>query len=144
MPGGSHVDVAHSFSGGDKYVGDYLRSEFLRTVSRLNASILVRHRSSNDSAVRSATPPSARTSPGRVLDRLERNNLLVIPLDRRGEWYRYHHLFRDLLQTELQRREPEILRATPVLQPGTRQWLPPGAIADVQDAGDPFKSHASC
>jgi LuxR family maltose regulon positive regulatory protein len=28
---------------------------------------------------------------------------LLVPLDRRGEWYRYHHLFRDMLLAELER-----------------------------------------
>ena len=32
---------------------------------------------------------------------LARSNLLLVPLDRRGEWYRYHHLFRDMLLAEL-------------------------------------------
>ena len=45
----------------------------------------------------------------RMLDRLERRNLLVIPLDNRGRWYRFHHLFRELLHAELLRREPEIV-----------------------------------
>jgi LuxR family transcriptional regulator, maltose regulon positive regulatory protein len=37
------------------------------------------------------------------------SNLLLVPLDRRGEWYRYHHLFRDMLLAELERREPGLL-----------------------------------
>ena len=43
-----------------------------------------------------------------VLERLERANRFVVPLDRRGEWYRYHHLFAELLRTELERAEPEV------------------------------------
>ena len=34
---------------------------------------------------------------------------LLVPLDRRGEWYRYHHLFRDMLLAELHRREPGLI-----------------------------------
>ena len=49
------------------------------------------------------------TSSARMLHRLERHNLLVVPLDRRGEWYRYHHLFRELLQAELRRNTPELV-----------------------------------
>jgi LuxR family maltose regulon positive regulatory protein len=41
-----------------------------------------------------------------VLADLAGANLPLVPLDRRGEWYRYHHLFRDMLLAELQRREP--------------------------------------
>ncbi len=37
---------------------------------------------------------------------LAQSNLLLVPLDRRGQWYRYHHLFRDMLLAELERTEP--------------------------------------
>ena len=46
---------------------------------------------------------------------LVRSNLLLVPLDRRGERYRYHHLFRDMLWAELHRLEPGLI---PVLQRG--------------------------
>ena len=42
------------------------------------------------------------------LETLARSNAFVVPLDDRGEWYRYHHLFRDLLRNELERRHPEL------------------------------------
>jgi LuxR family maltose regulon positive regulatory protein len=38
-----------------------------------------------------------------VLEYLEKNNLFVIPLDNERQWYRYHHLFADLLRQLLQR-----------------------------------------
>jgi LuxR family maltose regulon positive regulatory protein len=40
-----------------------------------------------------------------------RSNLLLVPLDRRGEWYRYHHLFRDMLLAELKRQQPDLIPA---------------------------------
>ena len=57
---------------------------------------------------------------------LERSNLLLVPLDRRGDWYRYHHLFRDMLLAELHRQEPDLM---PVLQGRAAQWYraQPGA-----------------
>src|SRR6202044_4023040 len=45
-----------------------------------------------------------------VLEQMEARNLLVIPLDRHREWYRYHHLLRDLLQSELRRRDPDLVQ----------------------------------
>ncbi|MGI8716125.1 MAG: hypothetical protein ACR2NR_23675 [Solirubrobacteraceae bacterium] len=42
-----------------------------------------------------------------MLDQLERTNYFLIPLDPRREWYRYHHLFAELLRHELERRQPE-------------------------------------
>jgi ATP/maltotriose-dependent transcriptional regulator MalT len=41
------------------------------------------------------------------------SNLLLVPLDRRGQWYRYHHLFRDMLLAELHRLEPGLMPAGP-------------------------------
>jgi len=40
-----------------------------------------------------------------ILAGLARSNLLLVPLDRRDHWYRYHHLFRDMLLAELARIE---------------------------------------
>ena len=42
-----------------------------------------------------------------LLARLAEDNLFVTPLDDHGQWYRYHHLFRELLRAELDRREPD-------------------------------------
>jgi LuxR family maltose regulon positive regulatory protein len=50
---------------------------------------------------------------------LARSNLLLVPLDRRGEWYRYHHLFRDMLLAELERLEPGLI---PVLRRRAAGW----------------------
>jgi LuxR family maltose regulon positive regulatory protein len=43
----------------------------------------------------------------------------VVPLDRRGEWYRYHHLFRDMLLAELKRLEPSL---APALRRRAASW----------------------
>jgi LuxR family maltose regulon positive regulatory protein len=43
------------------------------------------------------------------LEKIERANLFLVPLDNRREWYRYHHLFRDLLQRELVENEPALV-----------------------------------
>ncbi len=44
-----------------------------------------------------------------MLERLERENLLVVPLDDERRWYRYHHLFADFLRGRLERERPEHL-----------------------------------
>ncbi len=73
-----------------------------------------------------------------MLEELENRNLLVIPLDARREWYRYHHLFRELLLAELVRREPEVV---PELHVRAAEWyeangMPEAAIDHAQAAGD--------
>ena len=44
-----------------------------------------------------------------LLERLRSRNLLVEPLDTRGEWYRYHPLFRQMLSAELRQNSPELI-----------------------------------
>jgi LuxR family transcriptional regulator, maltose regulon positive regulatory protein len=46
---------------------------------------------------------------GRLLQALARTNLFLLPLDERGEWYRFHHLFAQLLRVELEHREPGLI-----------------------------------
>ena len=44
-----------------------------------------------------------------VLEKIERENLFVVPLDMSRRWYRYHHLFGELLRAELHRLEPDLV-----------------------------------
>ena len=73
-----------------------------------------------------------------ILADLAGSNLLLVPLDRRGEWYRYHHLFRDMLLAELHRLEPGLI---PVLRRRAAGWylrngLPEEALEYSMAAGD--------
>ena len=54
-----------------------------------------------------------------ALDALARTNLFLLPLDDRRRWYRFHHLFAQLLRVELARREPE---AMPELHRRAHAW----------------------
>ena len=44
-----------------------------------------------------------------MLADLERGNLFVVPLDNKRQWYRYHHLFADVLQAHALAEQPEHL-----------------------------------
>ena len=72
------------------------------------------------------------------LEELARSNAFVVSLDDRREWYRYHHLFRDLLRAELNRRHPELLLVYLRRAAGwcERHGLPAEAFAYAQEAGD--------
>ena len=50
-----------------------------------------------------------RTDSAQMLEQLEHENLFVVALDHRRRWFRYHHLFREMLQGELEQREPELV-----------------------------------
>ena len=72
------------------------------------------------------------------LDALARSNAFVVPLDDRGGWYRYHHLFSDLLRAELNRRDPQLL---PVYLERAAEWCelhgsPDEAFAYAHESGD--------
>jgi LuxR family maltose regulon positive regulatory protein len=136
--GGSPASAGGAVTGDDRYVGDYLRSEVLDRVSPEEASFLT-HTSILDrmcgplcDAVVGVAGSAA------LLEQLERRNLLVVPLDRRREWYRYHQLFRELLVSELRRREPEVFIE---LHRRAAAWceangMPEIAIDQAQAAGD--------
>jgi LuxR family maltose regulon positive regulatory protein len=93
-----------SFSGDDRYIADYLIEEVLQRQPEpvrdflLKTSILERLCSPLCAALLDNT---SHESSDEQLSNLERSNLFIIPLDNRREWYRYHHLFAELLQQRL-------------------------------------------
>lgn len=79
-----------------------------------------------------------RTTASEIIDYLERANLFVTPLDHERQWYRYHHLFADLLRARLRQRWPERVDD---LQRRAAQWhrekgLVAEAIAYALEADD--------
>jgi LuxR family maltose regulon positive regulatory protein len=101
--------TAASFAGDDRFVSDYFRSEHLSHVSPKQLRFLTR-----SALLHRMTGPLCdavleRTDSARMLESLEQANLFVVALDHHREWYRYHHLFKDMLRSELERREPELV-----------------------------------
>jgi LuxR family transcriptional regulator, maltose regulon positive regulatory protein len=96
-----------ALTGEDRQIGDYLHEvlteqpEELRDFM-LRTSILERFCASLCVAV------TGDGNAGEQLARVERSNLFVVPLDARREWYRYHHLFAELLRHELVRASPDL------------------------------------
>jgi LuxR family maltose regulon positive regulatory protein len=109
--GGSVSQAAVSFSGDDRVVSEYMESEFLEKTPAHQRAFLTRssalQRMSGPLCEAALDLPDAATT----LADLARSNLLFVPLDRRGQWYRYHHLFGDMLRAELARREPAVMPA---------------------------------
>ncbi len=67
------------------------------------------------------------TGSAQTLDTLARTNSFLVPLDRQGEWYRYHHLFGELLRKELERSEPEVV---PELNARAMAWCIDNDLAE--------------
>ena len=136
--GGSLPGMAASFGGDDRFVADYVESEFLARIPPSQRAFLTRtavlERMSGPLCAAVLELPGA----GAVLAELASSNLLLVPLDRRGQWYRYHHLFRDMLRAELERDEPALV---PVLRRRAAGWcqrhdLPEEALEYAMAAGD--------
>src|SRR6266568_1060569 len=107
--GGPLASAAVSFGGDDRLVSQYMESEFLARISRRRRAFLTRTAVLERMSGSLCDAVLERTGSAGVLADLERSNLLLVPLDRRGQWYRYHHLFRDVLLAELERLEPGMM-----------------------------------
>jgi LuxR family maltose regulon positive regulatory protein len=127
-----------SFAGSDRRVVDYLAAEVLGEQREaalsflLQTSVLDKFCAPLCDAVTGARDSRA------MLDRIERVNYFLIPLDPSHEWYRYHHLFGELLQHELERREP---RRSAELHNRAGRWfldagMVPEAIGHLTAAGE--------
>jgi LuxR family transcriptional regulator, maltose regulon positive regulatory protein len=127
-----------SFAGDDRQIVDYLGVEVLDRqppeVRRflLRTSVLDRLCGDLCDAVVEDSGSDA------MLARLERANLFLVPLDTRRRWYRYHHLFADLLRRELTLDEPTLV---PRLHRRASAWcraegIVPDAIRHAMAAGD--------
>jgi LuxR family maltose regulon positive regulatory protein len=99
-----------AFSGSNRHVLDFLAEEVLERQPRDVSGFLL-----TTSVLESMSAPLCDALTGRndgqgMLERLERENLFVVPLDDERRWYRYHHLFADVLRSRLQREQPERIR----------------------------------
>jgi LuxR family transcriptional regulator, maltose regulon positive regulatory protein len=127
-----------AFSGDDRYIVDYLIDEVLERQPAplrrflLQTSILERLTGPLCDAVTGEQDGRA------ALERLERGNVFVVRLDDRRQWYRYHHLFADVLQARLR---DELPGEVGVLHRRASEWYeqdgqPADAIRHAQAAGD--------
>ncbi len=126
------------FAGDDRYVVDYLMEEVLRRQPEdvrsflLETSILARMSGPLCDAV------TRRDRGAATLEALDRGNLFLVPLDDRRQWYRYHHLFGDVLLARLRdERSDEV----PDLHRRASDWLElngerPEAIRHAMAGGD--------
>ncbi len=109
---GSQPHAAHfidSITGSYHYILDYLLEEVLNRQSKeiqdflLCTAILDRFNGQLCDAI------LARTGSQSILEQLDHANLFLIPLDRERRWFRFHHLFAELLRVRLQAAQPETI-----------------------------------
>jgi LuxR family maltose regulon positive regulatory protein len=108
-----------NLTGDDRHAAEYLHLELLSRMSASDARFL-KYTSVLDRMCGGLCDAVLQTTRSALtLESLERSNGFVVPLDRRGEWYRYHHLFGDLLRNELARSEPDMHQ---VLSARAMEW----------------------
>ena len=126
------------FSGSHRYVLDYLTQEVLdRQPQELRGFLL------ETSVLERLSGPLCEAVTGRadsqeLLEQVERANLFLVPLDEVRGWWRYHHLFADLLRARLAQEQPERL---PGLHRAAAAWgeqhgLVDDAVRHALAAGD--------
>lgn len=127
-----------AFTGSHRFILDYLVEEVLQTQPAIIQQFLLQtavleqlHGPLCDAVVGmedwhletntdpSPIPPSPSLSGTQILAELERVNLFIVPLDDERRWYRYHHLFADLLRARLQQLHPELI---PTLHRRAAAW----------------------
>jgi LuxR family maltose regulon positive regulatory protein len=89
------------FSASHTHVADYLTTEVLDILAADVRSFLLRTSVLSRFTSKLCDQVLETTDAAETLAAIARSNLFLVPLDGRGEWYRYHHLFRELLLTEL-------------------------------------------
>jgi LuxR family transcriptional regulator, maltose regulon positive regulatory protein len=115
------------FSGSHRYVLDYLTEEVLdRQPQPLRGFLL------QTSVLERLSGPLCEAVTGRadsqaLLEQMERANLFLLPLDEVRGWWRYHHLFADLLRARLAREQPERL---PELHRAAAVWCEQHGLVD--------------
>jgi len=116
-----------AFSGGHRYVLDYLAEEVLDRQPEpvrgflLETSVLDRLCGGLSDAV------TGRGGSQQLLEAVERANLFLVPLDEVRGWWRYHPLFADLLRVRLAQEQPERL---PGLHRAAASWCERHGLAD--------------
>ncbi len=128
--GEAQIDrFVNSFAGSHRYVLDYLTDEVLERqppdVQRflLHTCILDRLTGSLCGAL------TGREDGAEMLERLEAGNLFLVPLDGERRWYRYHHLFAELLRSRLEEAQRDQM---PVLHQRASEWYEAqGLIAEA-------------
>jgi LuxR family maltose regulon positive regulatory protein len=101
----------HGFIGDDRFVSDYFRLELLSRISAREAEFLKYTSVLDQMCPGLCDAVLETTGSARTLETLAQTNGFLVPLDRQGEWFRYHHLFGQLLRSELERTEPEVVAA---------------------------------
>ncbi len=100
-------EAVRSFAGSHRFVFDYLVQEVLADLTEPERAFLVQTAILERMCPGLCEVVTGQQGSGAMLERLERANLFVVALDDRRHWYRYHHLFADVLRVRLHAEHPD-------------------------------------
>jgi LuxR family maltose regulon positive regulatory protein len=120
-------EFVKKFAGDNRFVLDFLLEEVMNCQTEQVQNFLLR-----TSVLTRLNGPLCDALTGDrsghlMVEQLEHANLFLIRLDDRGEWFRYHHLFADLLRSRLKQKQPGAIRE---LQIKASQWFENISLAD--------------
>ena len=96
-----------SFTGNSRFIMDYLVDEVLQQRPAGTGQFLLQTAILDPLCASLCDAVTGRKDSQAILERLEEANLFVVPLDDARVWYRYHHLFADVLQARLRQTQPD-------------------------------------
>jgi LuxR family transcriptional regulator, maltose regulon positive regulatory protein len=115
---------AHAFisslRGSTRYIVDLLAEEVLAAVSEEERHFMIRTSALEKMSGSLCDEVLGMEGSGELLRELGHSNLLVVPLDDSGGWYRYHNLFADFLSYELDNTHPNLV---PILHGRASAWF---------------------
>jgi len=105
---GNIAESIHQFSGRQQHISDYLLEEVIRDLPEEARDFLLQTSVLNQMNYALCEAVTGRPGGQQQLEQLEQLQLFIIPLDDGRNWYRYHHLLSDFLQSMLARTAPEL------------------------------------
>jgi LuxR family maltose regulon positive regulatory protein len=121
------ADLIKSFTGSHRYVLDYLIEEVLNRQTQHVQNFLLQTAILNRLTGSLCDTVTDQKNSQAILEMLARANLFIVPLEEEHRWYRYHHLFADLLRQRLRQTTPE---QVPELQIRASKWFEKNELID--------------
>jgi LuxR family transcriptional regulator, maltose regulon positive regulatory protein len=95
--------------GDNRYILDYLMEEVLKIQTDDTREFLIQTSVLEQMSAPLCNKVLNRSDSRFILETLDKNNMFIVPLDDERHWYRYHHLFADLLKQRLQQKDQELI-----------------------------------
>jgi ATP/maltotriose-dependent transcriptional regulator MalT len=123
----SPASFVRQFTGHDRFIADLLTEEVLSRQPAEIRQFLVRTAVLDRFCAPLCDAVTGSGHAAKIIDALSRDNAFIVPLDETGRWFRYHHLFAQLLRGQLAAVEPDLV---PALHARASAWHRQAGSAD--------------